>query len=185
MITSLSGQSLNDRTALEYVALSYVWGDPILSDLIECNSYQMHITYNLSLALRTIRKLNYHLVWIDQICINEQDFRKRASQVALMTKIYSNASKVLVYLGEESDWSRSALEYADTVEDQIAVDQRLEREAHTLDWRSYPDYHFDREVWMRWLRLYEYHWFSRVWVIQETLLASHLGFAVGLRTLPR
>ena len=65
MITSLSGHSLNDSTALEYVALSYVYGDPTLSDHIECNSYQMHITHNLSLALRTIRKLNYHLVWID------------------------------------------------------------------------------------------------------------------------
>lgn len=115
----------------------------------------MHVIYNLSLALGTIRKLSYHLVWIVQICNNQQDFRERASQVALMTKIYSNAAKVLVHLGEETDWSRSTLECTDTIEDQIAVDQRFERETHILDWRSHPDYHFDREVWMRWLRLYE------------------------------
>jgi hypothetical protein len=43
------------------------------------------------------------LIWADAICINQEDIHERESQVLLMQAIYSQASKVLVWLGDDED----------------------------------------------------------------------------------
>jgi len=101
-----------------------------------------------------------------------------------MTRIYSSAAKVLIYLGEETEWSRSAVECIDSVRNQIEIDDTLYRPGPSLSRRNHPEYHFDREIWTRLSRLYDYPWFTRVWVIQESLLADNLEFAVGTRAFP-
>lgn len=47
-----------------------------------------------------MRLQHYHRVlWIDAVCINQQNINERSQQVAMMCRIYSNASRCLVYLG--------------------------------------------------------------------------------------
>ncbi|KAF2015766.1 hypothetical protein BU24DRAFT_422083 [Aaosphaeria arxii CBS 175.79] len=45
------------------------------------------------------------LVWVDALCINQEDFAERASQVAIMGRIYSQAYKVMIWLGKENKQS--------------------------------------------------------------------------------
>jgi hypothetical protein len=42
----------------------------------------------------------------------------------------------------------------------------------------------NRETWLRWLRIYDYPWSNRVWLIQEAILADTIEVAVGRRTFP-
>jgi hypothetical protein len=96
IITRLMIQSFDDVAIPQYVALSYCWGDAPFGELIECNGERLAVTPSLNFALRTLRSLDYNLVWVDQVCINQKDYRERGSQVRLMPKIYSSAAKVLI-----------------------------------------------------------------------------------------
>jgi hypothetical protein len=43
------------------------------------------------------------VLWLDAICINQEDNAEKSIQVPLMRQIYQQASQVCVYLGEAKD----------------------------------------------------------------------------------
>ena len=64
-------------------------------------TYEVHITKTLHCALQYLRwQHNERYLWIDQICINQDDIKERGSQVQLMREIYSGATCVLAWLGQ-------------------------------------------------------------------------------------
>jgi hypothetical protein len=83
-----------------YAALSYVWGDPTASVPILLNGQTHAITKNLAEALRHLQHYRKNIVlWVDSICINQQDDIEKGLQVRMMDKIYSEAAVVLSWLG--------------------------------------------------------------------------------------
>lgn len=56
-------------------------------------------------------------VWVDAICINEADLQERNAQVAIMGKIYSQASAVFIWLGRWLPRTEAALDLADYLAD--------------------------------------------------------------------
>lgn len=79
--------SLDDN--LEYEALSYVWGDNTISRPILLNEQIIQATSNLSNALQHLRKPDETLtLWIDAICINQQDVDEKSHQVGMMGDLY-------------------------------------------------------------------------------------------------
>ncbi|KAF7192028.1 Heterokaryon incompatibility protein 6, OR allele [Pseudocercospora fuligena] len=72
-----------------YAALSYTWGDPADTVPITCDGAEMQVTTNLAEALRKVVNHNPNeYLWVDQICINQQDYEEKSKQVQRMTKIY-------------------------------------------------------------------------------------------------
>jgi hypothetical protein len=187
LITNLAVYSILDSTP-NYVALSYTWGDPKITTKLACNGRQISVTSNLYKAMQTLRHAKYNVVWIDQLCINqggegeskEESREEKEWQIPLMTRIYSEAKNVLIYLGEENESSRAALRCLGDVDKQAEIDKKTGRE------NSGPikSSHFDVEVWLTFAPLFNYAWFSRVWVIQEWLLAIDAEFAVGRQIYP-
>jgi hypothetical protein len=49
-------------------------------------------------------------MWIDAICINQDNREEKEHQIPLMAEIYSKALRVVVWLGEAEDDSDRALE---------------------------------------------------------------------------
>ncbi|KAF5008669.1 hypothetical protein FDECE_5081 [Fusarium decemcellulare] len=85
-----------------YEALSYCWGDPKQAFEITCNHESFHVTENLFVALKHLRTQDVERVlWIDAICINQEDPKERSAQVLLMGKIYSAAEQAVVWLGPD------------------------------------------------------------------------------------
>jgi hypothetical protein len=83
-------------------ALSYVWGNPTRISNVTCNQKTLRITSSLEIALRAIRHPDTDtLLWADAICINQDNPRERNHQIKLMTRIYSKAKRVLVWLGPD------------------------------------------------------------------------------------
>ncbi|KAI0802400.1 heterokaryon incompatibility protein-domain-containing protein [Xylaria sp. FL0064] len=93
-----------------YAALSYVWGDPKITEHIKVNGIDLPVTTNLASALRHFRRYGFpqnqetkdlQYLWVDAICINQDEggISERNHQVALMSKIYSSATSVLSWLG--------------------------------------------------------------------------------------
>lgn len=68
------------------------------------------VTPNLKEALLQLRVVDdYRTLWIDSICINQEDSQEKSEQVCLMAKIYAGAENVLVWLGHEDDSTTSAI----------------------------------------------------------------------------
>ena len=80
--------------------LSYAWGLEAADCLISINNRSFLIRPNLWNFLRQARKLKvYGPLWIDAICIKQNDNQERNHQVARMARIYSQATVVYVWLG--------------------------------------------------------------------------------------
>ncbi|KAI8654198.1 hypothetical protein LRP88_01777 [Fusarium phalaenopsidis] len=87
-------------------ALSYVWGDSNVRRTIRLNGNTFEVTVNLFEGLRQIRESIYEdeslpqlPLWVDAICINQDDKDEKAKQVPNMHQIYSTAEEVLLWLG--------------------------------------------------------------------------------------
>ncbi|KAF7539834.1 hypothetical protein G7054_g1864 [Neopestalotiopsis clavispora] len=100
---------------LRYAAISYVWGDPNITQAIFVNGERFEVTENLHSALWHIRKNDMlrqqddpeHTgdlpLWVDAVCIDQHSIGERNHQVALMSLIYGSASKVICWLGMRKD----------------------------------------------------------------------------------
>ncbi|KAK1517856.1 heterokaryon incompatibility protein [Colletotrichum costaricense] len=106
-----------DSKRARYEALSYTWADSS-GDSTRCRpmfigSYWdiIPITRNCENALRSIRLVgeSFRSIWVDSLCINQDDTEERNAQVALMPQIYAAAIGVLAYLGPAADDSERAL----------------------------------------------------------------------------
>ncbi|KAH8891552.1 hypothetical protein GQ53DRAFT_604942, partial [Thozetella sp. PMI_491] len=85
-----------------FEALSYAWGLPTATRPTRADGKEFHVTVNLYAALRRLRMASRErVVWIDQLCINQTDDQEKSQQVALMSRIYSAAQRVIVWLGDE------------------------------------------------------------------------------------
>ncbi|KAF2660329.1 heterokaryon incompatibility, partial [Lophiostoma macrostomum CBS 122681] len=85
-----------------FTALSYVWGtySPV-PDVIVCNDVQFKVTSNLHSALQHLRRsLGKFTIWVDAICIKQENSEEKQKQIPLMSEIYSRAEYVYIWLGE-------------------------------------------------------------------------------------
>jgi hypothetical protein len=94
------------RSQLSYMAVSYAWVDERVDSSsqeevsIICNGESISISSNLHSALLTFRSTTRILpLWVDFLCINQQDIQERNQQVGMMRSIYANSSEVLIWLG--------------------------------------------------------------------------------------
>lgn len=93
----------------EYEALSYTWGAPFEGQTLDpqhiilCEE-TFEVTGNLYVALKRFRTQNRpRVLWVDAVCIDQSNDTERSAQVAIMAQIYAAASRVLIWLGEDSD----------------------------------------------------------------------------------
>ena len=85
---------------IQYEALSYTWGSPNHDHRIECDKSYLQVTTTLQDALLTLRHPDKaRILWIDQLCINQEDTEERNSQVKIMHLIYKYATRTIVFLG--------------------------------------------------------------------------------------
>jgi glycyl-tRNA synthetase beta subunit len=89
----------------EFTAFSYTRGKPISlrENIIWYNNEVIEITHNCKEALQQIRALHGQItIWVDAICINQQDKKEKATQIPLMQEIFSRAKTVVIWLGRAS-----------------------------------------------------------------------------------
>ncbi|OAG06602.1 heterokaryon incompatibility, partial [Paraphaeosphaeria sporulosa] len=89
-----------------YEALSYVWGtaqNPSRA-YVSCSNASsqgvISIGQNLDVALRHLRyETEPRRLWIDALCIDQTNLNERSSQVSIMDKVYSIATRTVAWLG--------------------------------------------------------------------------------------
>ncbi|KAF7882732.1 uncharacterized protein EAF02_006095 [Botrytis sinoallii] len=150
------------RGTHRYEALSYVWGDANNSRSICVNGHSLTVRANLHFALSRLRDpILDRIIWIDAICINQEDLNERGHQVQLMAKIYSKASQAVIWLGEAADNSDRALEGI------VIAASQSEISSNSI-------------TRMAVLALVQRPWFRRIWVLQEVAAARHILIMCGL-----
>jgi hypothetical protein len=121
-----------------YEALSYTWamclsGDDSKCRLIDLDGFSFAVTQNLEESLRRMRPkdVERHL-WIDAVCINQEDIAERNAQVSRMAQIYRRATRVSIWLGETAGQA-SAAAYYDTqsMEFLAQIDTHFARDCKT------------------------------------------------------
>jgi hypothetical protein len=136
-----------------YEALSYVWGEPADKLPILMHGHSFSVTVNLHAALQRLRNhVMQRILWVDALCINQDDQEEKEHQIQAMTTIYGKASRVIVWLGEAADDSDKALE-----------DIRIAGDSEIAFQSSYK--HTERQsLEGPMLALLQRPWFYRIWV---------------------
>jgi len=90
-----------DSSEIDFIAISYVWGDPHDTKMVICNGKAINITRSLYSALWQWRDQGCRAhIWADAICINQNNMMEKTEQVRMMGDIYSRANIVIIWLGE-------------------------------------------------------------------------------------
>lgn len=85
-----------------YETISYVWGDASRTGQLLVDDIPVTVPASSVAALRRVRlEDSRRVVWLDAICINQQDERERSQQVTMMGDIYRSGTGNLIYLGEQ------------------------------------------------------------------------------------
>ncbi|KAK8121778.1 hypothetical protein PG984_010448 [Apiospora sp. TS-2023a] len=140
-------------------ALSYAWGTTTVYSRIRIGSRFIRISTNLEGALRKLRQKHGDealgrgfRLWVDQICIDQENVQERSHQVQLMYSIYEKAEKVFVWLGpDDYDVAKEAFY---TVRMLASLDENQTKELGTDQIHVLKD-------------LFDCRWFRRLWVVQE------------------
>jgi hypothetical protein len=180
----------------KYEAVSYSWGTGSSDRTTLIDGCSIQVTANLEAALKALRReipsspdegngdvngiskqlekvatddstSRKRLLWIDALCINQQDNDERNHQIQLMRTVYSQSIKLVVWLGEESDDSDLAFDTATEIISTIRGDENglkpwIEQQStSSLITKS-----------CALAKLFFRPWFSRAWILQEYVVTS-------------
>lgn len=95
------------------------------------------------------------MIWMDQICVNQANTQERNHQIQLMTRIYTQAEGISIYLGEGHDDRDLAMDIIGDIHDPSIDSEERALKPNTGMLRS----------------LFGQLWFSRIWVLQEVAMA--------------
>lgn len=157
------------KTSFE--ALSYVWGNSKDTVNIEVEGELTPVTKNLEAALRHLRTENeIRDLWVDAICINQNDNDERTHQVGMMDVIYQDAQRVIAWLGIERN--------TDTFE--LISNVARDPDRH-WDVKQNPDANDNIApgVFTLFAFLKGTEWFQRIWTVQEAVLAKSIIYISG------
>lgn len=158
-----------------YKALSYTWGSPEFQKTIMLDGIQVQVRENLWQALFHLRKEDFPIrLWIDAICINQEDIPERNQQVARMGTLYSLAEEVVVWLGPEENGSKEAFEF---IGECMTCKARSLPADFASNLSSTPALPGLRSLTAR-------AYWGRSWIIQEVFRARKVSIQCGFERLP-
>ncbi|KAF2967054.1 hypothetical protein GQX73_g6518 [Xylaria multiplex] len=150
-----------------YDALSYRWGDIAHPRLIYCNGVPFKVQQSLFQALLEIWSKEPQLeIWVDAVCIDQNNPVELSDQVKIMGTIYQRARRVIIWLGEADEFTdlawRTLLEASSPTQSTATNDLEV-RLAETGDLE---------DIWLSIHNLGQREWFYRAWTFQELYLAQ-------------
>jgi Heterokaryon incompatibility protein (HET) len=176
--------TLTENDWPQYEALSYTWGSldhPVDICVGTASTTTLGVTQNLAIALPYLRLADRpRRLWIDAICVDQQNLVERSRQVKKMKDIFQRAERVIVWLGPEERNSTLALETLDTLASKIEVNWQTSSmtpastgspELHSVSLSD--ELQYDWVTWNAVYYLLHRPWFERLWIWQEIRLQSH------------
>lgn len=175
----------NSRMAGAYTTLSYVWGredQPVHT--LSTPTGRLIIRDSLHEALLSLRQRHEPLtLWIDALCINQEDKSEKAQQIALLAEIFQRSTSTLAFIGEGGD-------HSEAIQMLMQVRARMVLGSSSKEWpedlpRCPPSWeergmpHPGDEIWARVAAFFGNPWFRRAWIVQEAVIARRLKIVCG------
>jgi Heterokaryon incompatibility protein (HET) len=160
-----------DLPLYEYIALSYAWEGQQPSKAIKIRHPTQSVTHlvtaNLYEALQGLRNSSDdRCFWADAICMDQNNNEEKSQQLPLMSRIYSEAKNVCVWLGNEKPETAKAFKLMEEIR----------------KWRQFSKVVEDIttcDQWEAFVKLISASWFRRRWVVQEIVLAGKAHLRCG------
>ncbi|KAK7910658.1 heterokaryon incompatibility protein-domain-containing protein [Apiospora marii] len=172
----------------KFDAVSYVWGPKDPQTAISLGGdHSLPIGPNLHLALSDLRRRWRPLtLWVDALCINQQDDVEKSHQVPMMSSIYRAARMTRAWIDHEVDPKSPALRALPwLVEKHFSPEEaapkaipsrsnaikghlRMRQEVESHDW----------EFWKPVTDILKNEYWSRLWIQQELLVPRDVQFHI-------
>lgn len=161
-----------------WTAVSYAWEGQTPSETLLIDDHYLPITSNVAQIVRDLREPNQQIVvWIDAVCINQNDAEEKVSQLKVMREIFEKAKEVVIWLRPPEQVSVANLIIASQWLDEKRMNPDHEVPTWPLDSafrRDHPSLKWDTPFH----RIAKSEWFQRIWVIQEAVVAKNLWFHI-------
>ncbi|KAL6902627.1 heterokaryon incompatibility domain-containing protein [Trichoderma evansii] len=141
-----------------FQALSYTWGNNSAARNIIINGIKLPVADNLYSFLQHRCEASQCIdLWVDAICINQNDLLEKNHQIPMMSMIYATASSLVIWLGPSSFDSGLAIQSIFSLGcgspyDKIAT--------------------IPHNEWQAIQSLLERPWWKRIWIIQELTMGA-------------
>lgn len=157
-----------DGRSPQYESTSYTWASEN-GDSSKCRPLYIGRYWDIVLQTRNCWSMLQSLrlpigtraVWVDAICINQNDIEERDSQVMKMSQRYKSCHRVVVYLGPDM---------APSIQGSYPAQKELTLSNSKQSPGMSPD-SFRKLLCKR--------YFRRIWVVQELVLARRVAFQIG------
>ncbi|RKL30367.1 hypothetical protein BFJ72_g11481 [Fusarium proliferatum] len=184
---------LDEKVIFTYEALSYSWGWKTTQHEIVVDGKILSITESLYDALYHLRNPDEdRMLWVDALCIDQNNIKERGHQVNRMGEIYKKADRVIIWLGYLSGGNVAKFK--------SAVDIFKEK----LPLRAFREWAHQDERWQQQWKQTEASiglsshselvdglqivmgnpWFSRAWILQEVANAKRAIVKCNLGEIP-
>lgn len=165
-----------------YDAISYHWqttrhdpsnGDEPESKIIMINGFHYKVLTNVLSILKDVRNWVFpRYIWIDSICIDQENLAEKEIQVVMMREIYEGSSHVVIHLIEPEPPHRDVFQLRNMVSklrDSRALQDFSydDKPGELLSLGSYSD-------WAHMESFLNDPWFVRAWIVQEVTVAKQV-----------
>jgi hypothetical protein len=125
-----------------------------------------------------------NFIWIDALCINQEDFAERGAQVRIMDLIYQKALYTVIWFGREDQFTKGAVK---TISKIAAYPRDVFVSSDIIPYRDQGPQVYEKSklpytTWIEWCSLAAFlkrQWFSRLWIVQESILSRRLILFCG------
>jgi len=188
---------------LQYTALSYEWGIPIdtkpviegefkvwasitFFSHVRCGGKLIKVMRNLYDVLKHLRREDTaRRLWIDGICIDQNNNKEKGSQVSMMREIYAFATEVILWMGHEEENTADAMRLVP----ELAGVWKSISSGKLGSWKLEPaevrehehllDSGRHEKAWLGLRNLFSRPYFTRIWIVQEILTPQNASITCG------
>lgn len=168
------------KTAGAYTTLSYVWGpEDQTQHLLRTPSGGLMILDSLHEALVSLRSKREPItLWIDALCINQNDKREKSRQINLLAEIFQRSVSTLAFIGGDGDHSNAiqmlAQVRARTVWGPSSEEWPEDLPRCPASWEERDMPSPEDSIWTSVAAFFRNPWFRRAWIVQEAVIARRL-----------
>ena len=194
----------------EFIAVSYAWDREVPPrNRVMIDGKELKVSEHVhqllveirNQASRTLDQPNF--VWIDTICINQENKREKTEQVRLMEYVYQTASFVFSWLGPRGDDSDMAMDFLRSLSSHVwepvrpvshlslqhklaastEYDVRLQDDDAPAQMYDHRSLRFNSPnsgtVTSALSKLFHRRYWTRIWIVQEVVLARKIWVMCG------
>ena len=127
---TLSVVSFAEESLPVFEALSYAWGpaEYPAEIILKSPDDQLYLsggTWPKHCYIFPMKIDPDYILWIDAICVNQQDLGEQSSQVECRGDIHANAYRVVIWLGPEVEDTPLAIESVSLISSKITIDWQI------------------------------------------------------------